>query len=98
MCLSIPSKVIKIDKEKNTAIVDTMGVQREAGLDLMEEGSVKVGDYVLLHIGFVMNKIDEEDALASIETYKEILDKMELEERQRAILEEEYQSNVIKEQ
>jgi hydrogenase expression/formation protein HypC len=87
MCLSIPSKVTKIDKEKNTAIVDTMGVSREAGLDLMEEDSVKIGDYVLLHIGFVMNKIDEEDALASLETYKEILALMDEEERQNAILE-----------
>jgi len=80
MCLSIPSKVVKIDKEKNTAIVDTMGVQREAGLDLMSEDDVKVGDYVLLHIGYIMNKISEEDALASIQTYKEILEKMDKEE------------------
>ncbi len=77
MCLSIPSKIVKIDKEKNTAIVDTMGVQREAGLDLMEEGGVAVGDYVLIHIGFVMNKIDEEDALESLKVYKTILEKMD---------------------
>jgi hydrogenase expression/formation protein HypC len=88
MCLSIPSKVTKIDKERNVATVDTMGVKREAGLDLMEENDVKIGDYVLLHIGFVMNKIDEEDALASLETYKEILALMDEEDRQRAILEE----------
>lgn len=87
MCLSIPSKVTKIDKETNMATVDTMGVSREASLDLMEEGSVKIGDYVLLHIGFIMNKIDEEDALASLDTYKEILEKMDEIERQEAILE-----------
>ena len=88
MCLSIPSKVVKIDKEMNMATVDTMGVQRQAALDLMEEGDVKLGDYVLLHIGFVMNKIDEEDALASIDTYKEILELMDEEDRQKAILED----------
>ena len=88
MCLSIPSKVVKIDKEMNMATVDTMGVKRQAGLDLMEEGDVKIGDYVLLHIGFVMNKIDEEDALASLETYREILEIMDEEDRQRAILED----------
>ncbi len=88
MCLSIPSKVTKIDKERNVATVDTMGVSREAGLDLMEENDVKIGDYVLLHIGFVMNKIDEEDALASLETYKEILAIMDEEDRQKAILED----------
>lgn len=73
MCLSIPSKITKIDKEHNTATVDTMGMSRDASLDLMEEGSVKVGDYVLIHIGFIMNKIDEEDALASLEAYEEVL-------------------------
>jgi hydrogenase expression/formation protein HypC len=88
MCLSIPSKVVKIDKETNVATVDTMGVQRQAGLDLMEDGEIKIGDYVLLHIGFVMNKIDEEDAMASLETYKEILAIMDEEDRQRAILED----------
>jgi len=88
MCLSIPSRVTKIDKESNIATVDTMGVSREAGLDLMEEGDVKIGDYVLLHIGFIMNKIDEEDALASLETYREILELMDEEDRQKAILED----------
>lgn len=88
MCLSIPSKVTKIDKENNIATVDTMGVSRDASLDLMEEDSVKIGDYVLLHIGFIMNKIDEEDAIASLATYQEILEVMNEEDRQRAILED----------
>ncbi|WP_457749321.1 HypC/HybG/HupF family hydrogenase formation chaperone [Sulfurimonas sp.] len=88
MCLSIPSKVVEIDSERNVAKVDTMGVIREAGLELMEDGDVKIGDYVLLHIGFVMNKISEEDALASIETYREILEIMDREEREKIILED----------
>ena len=88
MCLSIPSKVVKIDKDSNMATVDTMGVQRDASLDLMEENDVKIGDYVLLHIGFIMNKIDEEDAMASIDVYKEILELMDEEDRQKAILED----------
>jgi len=73
MCLSIPSKVTKIDKEMNSATVDTMGVSREASLDLMEEGSVEIGDYVLIHIGFIMNKIDEVDALSSLEAFEDVL-------------------------
>jgi len=88
MCLSIPSKVVELDLERNVAIVDTMGVTREAGLELMEEGDVKVGDYVLLHIGFIMNKIDEEDALESLRVYNEILEKMDEQERQRVIEED----------
>ena len=88
MCLSIPSKVVKIDKETNVATVDTMGVQRDASLSLMEEEDIKIGDYVLLHIGFVMNKIDEADALDSIEVCKEIIEAMNEEDRQNAILED----------
>ncbi|WP_310439066.1 HypC/HybG/HupF family hydrogenase formation chaperone [Sulfuricurvum sp.] len=87
MCLSIPSKVVSIDTENNIATVDTMGIQRNAGLDLMEEGSVQIGDYVLLHIGFIMNKIDEEDALESLKVYREILDTMDEQDRLAAIAE-----------
>jgi hydrogenase expression/formation protein HypC len=84
MCLSIPSKVTKIDKKSNIATVDTFGVSREASLDLVGD-DVKIGDFVLIHIGFVMNKIDEADALASLETYKEILAMMDEEQKQQAI-------------
>lgn len=77
MCLSIPSKVVAIDKAKNIARVDTMGVEREAGLDLVEADTIKIGDFVLIHIGFVMNKIDTEDALASLQTYQEYLDTLD---------------------
>ena len=88
MCLSIPSKVVSIDKERNVAVVDTMGVTREAGLELMEEDEVKIGDYVLLHIGFIMNKIDEKDALESLKVYNEILQKLDEEERRNLVEED----------
>ncbi|GAA6795849.1 HypC/HybG/HupF family hydrogenase formation chaperone [Helicobacter pylori] len=73
MCLAIPSKVIAIND--NVALLETLGVQREASLDLIGE-SVKVGDYVLLHIGYVMSKIDEKEALESIALYQEMIAKM----------------------
>ncbi|WRF39346.1 HypC/HybG/HupF family hydrogenase formation chaperone [Helicobacter pylori] len=73
MCLAIPSKVIAIND--NVALLETLGVQREASLDLMGE-SIKVGDYVLLHIGYVMSKIDEKEALESIALYQEMIAKM----------------------
>ncbi len=76
MCLSIPSKVVEIDQETNIATVDTMGVQRKASLDLVGD-DVQIGDYVLLHIGFIMEKIDEEYAKESIKLYQEIIDKMD---------------------
>jgi len=88
MCLSIPSKVVRVSEDKTMCTVDTMGVQRDANLMMMEDDDVNVGDYVLLHIGFVMNKIDETEALASIDTYREILELMDEEDRKRAILED----------
>lgn len=75
MCLAIPSKVVNIDTQKNIALVETLGVQREASLDLMQD-PVAIDDYVLLHIGYVMSKIDEEDALQSIALYEEMIEKM----------------------
>ncbi|MPB30670.1 MULTISPECIES: HypC/HybG/HupF family hydrogenase formation chaperone [Campylobacterales] len=93
MCLSIPSKIKSIDKETNTCIVDTMGVERSASLDLIDK-EVDIGDYVLIHIGFAMNKIDEVDALESLKVYQEIIDKMEEKDRLEMIQESDnYQNN-----
>ena len=80
MCLSIPSKIKSIDPEMNTCVVDTMGVERSASLDLIDQ-EVKVGDYVLIHIGFAMNKIDEEYALESLKLYEKIIEEIEQEDR-----------------
>ena len=84
MCLSIPSRVVKISEDKTMCTVDTMGVQRDANLMMMSGENVNIGDYVLLHIGFVMNKIDEKEALASIKTYKDILQILDEEDESRA--------------
>lgn len=70
MCLSIPSQVIEID-DQNVALVDTLGVRRKVSLDLIGE-SVNVGDYVLIHVGFAMEKIDTKIAKESLEIYKQI--------------------------
>ncbi len=67
MCLAIPSKIIKI--ENNVALIDVDGVQREASLLLLDE--VQVGDYVIVHAGFAINKINEEHALESLKLLKE---------------------------
>jgi hydrogenase expression/formation protein HypC len=80
MCLSIPSKITKIDKEKKVAQIDTMGVVREASLALMDENALDVGDFVLIHVGFVMQKIDKEEALLSLEAFEEILSRMDEDE------------------
>ena len=67
MCLAIPSKITRI--ENNMATIDVDGVQREASLLLLEDAGV--GDYVIVHAGFAIQKIDEEAALETIEFLKE---------------------------
>ncbi len=78
MCLSIPSEVIEID-ENNAATVDTMGIKRKVSLDLITE-TVNIGDYILIHVGFAMSKIDKEDALESLKIYRKMIEIMETEE------------------
>jgi len=75
VCLSIPSKVVEID-ENNMATVDTLGVRRQVTLDLIDE-PVKVGEYILIHVGYAMGKISEAEALESIKIYEEIAQAME---------------------
>jgi hydrogenase expression/formation protein HypC len=75
MCLSIPSKVEEILPD-DTAIVDTMGVKRKISLHLLPE-PVNVGDFVLIHVGYAITKISEEDALESLKIYEEIIKHLE---------------------
>lgn len=91
MCLSIPSKIVEIE-EDNIAIVETMGVRRKVSLDLMAD-DVVIGDYVLIHIGFAMGKIDEEDALESLKLYEEMIVTMDEEERKALIDQDDNCSN-----
>jgi hydrogenase expression/formation protein HypC len=69
MCLAVPSKVVQIDD--SMAKVDVDGVVREASIMLIED--VKVGDYVIIHAGFAINKLDEKAALKTIEDMRNIL-------------------------
>ncbi len=81
MCLAIPSKVISINLETNMATLDTLGVKREASLDLMQD-DVVVGDFVLLHVGYIMGKIDEEDAKESLKLYAQMVEAIKEEEEE----------------
>jgi hydrogenase expression/formation protein HypC len=67
MCLAIPSKIVNIDN--NMAILDVDGVRREASLLLLEDAGI--GDYVIVHAGFAINKVDEIAALETIRLLKE---------------------------
>ena len=67
MCLAIPSKITQI--ENNMAVIDVDGVRRECSLLLVEDA--QVGDYVIVHAGFAISKIDEAAALETLALLKE---------------------------
>lgn len=68
MCLSIPGKVLSIDGE--TALVSIQGNKVEVSLQLLED--VKVEDYVLVHVGFALEKINDEEAHEMLAVLKEL--------------------------
>ncbi len=68
MCLGVPGKVIEI--EKNVAKVDVGGLLREVSLDLCPD--VSVGEYVLIHTGFAIQKVDEEEAKETLELLSQL--------------------------
>ena len=72
MCLAIPSQITSIDTETAMATIDTMGVSRTANLGLIE-GDVSIGDWVLVHVGIAMTRIDEEDAIETLDLYEEMI-------------------------
>ena len=69
MCLAIPSRIKKI--ENNMATIDVEGVQREASLLLLEDA--RVGDYVIVHAGFAIQKLDEAAARETIDLLREAI-------------------------
>ncbi len=75
MCLAIPGKIVEIvDEENHLAKVDVGGVRRNVNIGMFDDGEVMVGDYVLIHVGFAMSKIDEKEAEETLRLLKEIGD------------------------
>lgn len=71
MCLAIPGLVCEILNDKRV-MVDITGVRREADTTLLEE-SLDIGDYVLVHTGFIIQKLDSEQAKEDLKLWDEIL-------------------------
>jgi len=69
MCLAIPSKITKI--ENNMATIDVEGIRREASLLLLE--GAQVGDYVIVHAGFAIQKLDEAAAQETLDLLREAI-------------------------
>ncbi len=68
MCLAIPSKVVDI--KDSTATIDVYGALRDISLILLEE-NIQVGDYVLVHAGFAIQKIQEAEAEETLKLFQQ---------------------------
>jgi hydrogenase expression/formation protein HypC len=69
MCLAIPGQIVEIVDETNRlAKVDVAGVQRTINIGLLDDdaGGVRPGEWVLIHVGFALSKVDEEEAEATL--------------------------------
>ncbi|MDR3069432.1 MAG: HypC/HybG/HupF family hydrogenase formation chaperone [Propionibacteriaceae bacterium] len=73
MCLGIPGEVIEIiDHEACLAKVEVSGVQRDISIRLLADEGVSVGDWVLVHVGFALSKIDQDEANATLDQIKKL--------------------------
>jgi hydrogenase expression/formation protein HypC len=68
MCLAIPARVVDLP-EADTALVDVGGVQKRISLALVED--VGVGDYVIVHVGYALAKLDPDEAARTLATFAE---------------------------
>jgi hydrogenase expression/formation protein HypC len=73
MCLAIPGKIVEIvDEDNRIAKVDVGGVKRNINVGMLDKEEARVGDYVLIHVGFAMSKVDEQQAEDTLRILKEI--------------------------
>ena len=77
MCLAVPAKIISISEDRKTARVDFGGVERDVNVSLVE---AKLGDYVIVHAGFAIQTMNQEEAQVTLDVwqeYTEILDEID---------------------
>jgi hydrogenase expression/formation protein HypC len=71
MCLAIPGQIVEISADQSTtALIDVVGVRRKVDLGLLQDDLPKPGDWVLIHVGFAMSKISEQDAIEQMNTLR----------------------------
>jgi len=70
MCWAIPARIVEIDGDVGKA--ELSGTVREVGLQLIDDA--RIGDYVLIHAGFAIQKLDEQDAQETLRLWQEMLE------------------------
>jgi len=73
MCLAIPGKIVELlNDDRDLAVVDVLGVRRRVDLGLLRDDPPSLGDWVLIHVGFAMNKISEAEAVDQLNMLTEL--------------------------
>ena len=73
MCLGIPGQLVELDADNDQlARVEVAGVRRIINIGLLEDELLEKGDWVLIHVGFAMTKLDEEEAASTMEFIKQL--------------------------
>jgi len=70
MCLAVPTRVESLDSATATAIVELDGIRKEVSTQLLDD--VAIGDYVLVHVGFALERIDTEEAEKTLALFAEL--------------------------
>jgi hydrogenase expression/formation protein HypC len=68
MCLAIPGRVVALlpGNAGQLALVDVVGREQKVNVGMLEDGGLEVGDYILIHMGFAMSKVEENEALEAL--------------------------------
>ena len=73
MCLAIPGAIVALDAERpDLATVDVGGVRRIVNIGLLDDEDIVIGDWILVHVGFALAKIDEAEARSALEFLESI--------------------------
>jgi hydrogenase expression/formation protein HypC len=75
MCIAVPAEIIEI-RDDNVALVDFGNLRQEIRIDLVD---AQIGDFVLVHVGFAIQKLDRDEALETRELFKQCYEVMDLE-------------------
>ena len=80
MCIAAPAQIVEINREENTLYADFGGARQQAKMDLLPD--VEVGEYVLIHAGYAIERLSEEAAKESLEAWEELLEILEEEDKE----------------
>jgi hydrogenase expression/formation protein HypC len=72
MCLAIPGQIVQLLAGTDLATADVSGIKRNVNIGLLENEGIATGDWVLIHVGFAISKVNEEEARASLEFLQSI--------------------------